>query len=385
VRAPEWQGWLVLCSLIVAFAVLTWWIYFSPLRTRPSNVERPVKLRKVIAALMFGSATTFMVGVTWDELWHRQYGGFGDDFLWPPHLLLYASLGLNGLFAIGGLLIALRGKGGLRERFRAEPLLGTLGLIAAYQMASIPSDELWHRIIGPDMTAWSLPHILLALTTCGTWLVGVAIARWTVQRRHTWRFLSADPMDLVSIAFISMSTLILLVLGVTEWEWLSNADQVAHVLDRPAWSYPVVVLLIGIAAAHLALHATRRFGAATATALTCLAIHLITMAVNSAYLPDSGQVLGSHLLLVPPAIIVDLWYAMRSDRDLLATRVMGSALYAAVFLVVGLPYAQQVVGVPGLVAGAIPASIGISLLVAIVAGHMFADIGSWVTPSRARA
>jgi len=67
----------------------------------------------------------------------------------------------------------------------------------------------------------------------------------------------------------------------------------------------------------------------------------------------------------------------------LFTRMLGSALYAAVFLVVGLPYAQQVVAVPGLVAGAISASVGIGVLVAVIGGIVFADLGAWVTPERA--
>ncbi len=382
-RAPEWQGWLVLGGLVVAFAVLTWWLLFSPLRTRVRPAPRSPKLYRAIAVLAFGSGLAFVVGTAWDELWHRQFGGFGNDFLWPPHLLMYMSLGLNLCFAIAGLGFALRGRGGIRERFRAEPLLGLLGLVAAYQMASIPADLLWHQIIGPDLTAWSLPHLLLVVTTSGTWLIGLAIARATLPRPTRWAPLSLAPLDWLSLGFISVSCLMLLQLAVTEWEWVTSGDQALVLLTRPPWAYAVAVLLIGIATAHLALHATRRFGSATVVALLVLAVRWAVVEVDRASV-SPPPVIGAHLLLVAPAVVLDLWYALRRDRDLLFTRLLGSALYAAVFLVIALPYAQQVVAVPGLVAGEISASIGFGLLAALIGGVVFADVGAWVTPSPER-
>jgi hypothetical protein len=41
-RAAEWQGWLVLGSVVAGFALVTWWLYFSPLSARFSAIERRV-------------------------------------------------------------------------------------------------------------------------------------------------------------------------------------------------------------------------------------------------------------------------------------------------------------------------------------------------------
>jgi hypothetical protein len=87
-----------------------------------ASSERVRRTRHLLAMLIPGSGASGVIGACWDELWHRMYRGFGDDFLWPPHLLLYASLGMNVASAGIGLGIAPCGRGGLRERFRAATI-----------------------------------------------------------------------------------------------------------------------------------------------------------------------------------------------------------------------------------------------------------------------
>jgi hypothetical protein len=107
-----------------------------------------------MAGMVLLSGVLLRVGAPWDELWHRLYGvPFGRDLLWPPHLLMYASIALSFVLVFVGLAVALGGRGGLRERFRREPLLAALGLLSAYGFAFIPVDVLWHQVIGPDLVA----------------------------------------------------------------------------------------------------------------------------------------------------------------------------------------------------------------------------------------
>ncbi len=98
-RAAEWEGWLALGTLVVLFAFLGWWLFLSPL-PRPIRPVAPsasvLRGRRWVASLMLVGGALGFVGTNWDELWHRLYGGFGNDFLWPPHLLIYGSLALNG-------------------------------------------------------------------------------------------------------------------------------------------------------------------------------------------------------------------------------------------------------------------------------------------------
>jgi len=99
--------------------------------------------------------------------------------------------------------------------------------------------------------------------------------------------------------------------------------------------------------------------------------------VDTALLAE-GPSLGAHFMLLLPAIALDLWYATRTEAGGTAHDwVTGSVLYAMVFLLVGLPYAQVVVGVPGLDALAVVQSVAIGLLAAAAAGWASRDIGNW--------
>jgi hypothetical protein len=330
---PEWEGWLALGTLFVIFGALVWWLYVSPLPdVAPRGEQAPLgpRARQVLAGLVLLSGACFTVGARWDELWHRLYGGFGDDFLWPPHLLIYGSLGLNSAFAGLGLATAAQGSGGLREGFRANPLVGLLGLLAAYQLASIPSDLIWHKIIGPDISAWSLPHLLLVLSTSAVLAIGLALALASGLGRP-WRVAGwPRPAEWVALALIVVSTLSLLQFGVTEWEWRVGTDlPYTHVV----WVYPLVVLTIGVVEAHLALFSLRRVGAATVAMGIALAAQFGFVVYARGVLPP-GPSLVSHLLLLAPAIALDLVYAVRRRQpDHFTTLAGGVAVFAVVFVV----------------------------------------------------
>src|SRR5919202_3364403 len=193
---PEWAGWLGLTALVVAFGWLGWWLLASPL-PRPIAPAVPtagvLRVRGLLAGVVLLSGVLVRVGAPWDELWHRLYGvPFGQDLVWPPHLLLYAAFTLSFLLVFYGLSVALGGRGSLRARFRREPLLAALGLLAAYGFAFIPVDVVWHQIIGPDLMAESPPHLVGALSGAAVSLTGMALALSTLPR-PAWRSLLDRP------------------------------------------------------------------------------------------------------------------------------------------------------------------------------------------------
>jgi len=379
---PEWVGWLVLGTLVLGFAALAWWLLLSPMPAspQPRNGPRARRTRYIVAWLVLLSGVLFSAGARWDELWHRTYGGFGDDFLWPPHMLIYGGLALNAGFAGWGLARTLRGRGGLRERFRAEPLLGLLGLVAAYQMASIPSDLIWHVIIGPDITAWSLPHVLLAVTTTLVWLAGAGLAL-SSRSAPRWRLtLSPGLQSLLVIALTAIALLALLQIGVTEWEWPDG--DMAAIVQRPAWSYAVVVLAAGIAQTHMALFTTRWIGAATLTTVLAIAGQLVTALVDRAML-GSGPMLSSYLLVLLPAVLLDLVHAVSVRRcGVPASRLFGAGVYALTFLAsLGAMQADRVLPPlqPGLT---VPVAV-IGVAAALALGPTLSGFATWLSGRQA--
>ena len=129
---------------------------------------------------------------------------------------------------------------------------------------------------------------------------------------------------------------------------------------------------------HLALHATRRAGAATAVALMALAAHALAVAVYRLLLPP-GPALAAHLLLVPAAVGLDAWYALSTKGEATATTRRGGALfYGLVFLAVALPYMAGTMALPVLDATTALASVAAGLPAALIASLLGARIGAWL-------
>lgn len=113
-----------------------------------------------VAAISLGFVAS-LGGTYWDAGWHTIRGR--DEFLSPPHVLLYAGITILGAaFALRALARARRC--GLGEALTPVPLrLGVLG--AAITLAAGPIDDVWHRAFSRDAVIWSPPHMLGVIGT----------------------------------------------------------------------------------------------------------------------------------------------------------------------------------------------------------------------------
>jgi hypothetical protein len=376
-------GVALLIGMITAFGLLTWWLYGSAMTSGPDQVTAlPTELRQLLVVLVLISGMLFVLGGVWDEVWHRRYGGFGDDFLWPPHLLLYSSITMIGLFAGGGLLSVMRRAGDIRQRFRAEPLIGLLALVATYLVASLPSDQLWHTIYGRDITAWSLPHLVLVSGIGWLMLVTVAL-QLSIVPLGLWRGpRGTSGRELIALVLIGWATTALLQVGTAEWEGIIAIERGGDAFSnafwqRPEWLYPVVVVCIALFGGLFALHALRRAGSATLVGLLVLSFRFLSLAVFQADQVGLGYV--SQLLILPPMLALDLWYALRlRQAETGVTLLAGCLLAGASFLIFGLPYISQALVYPRVNASTVPSIAGIGLIMALGSGWAGARLGAWI-------
>jgi uncharacterized membrane protein YdcZ (DUF606 family) len=381
-RPPEWAGWLSLAGLLAIQGLIAWWLLASPVRGG-SELATPsahvLRMRYRMALVVLVSFVLLRVGASWDELWHRLYGlPFGEDLLWPPHLLMYASFVLQAAMVAFGLSVALQGRGALRTRFRREPLLAMLGLLAGFGFAFIPVDIVWHQVIGPDLTAASPPHVVGAVSGGAVALVGVALVVST-SARPVWRRLADRPghVDAVALGVLAMLALNWLQLLTTEWDW---ANKIAY--ERPAWVYPLIVGVIGAVFSHLALHVTQRIGAATCVALVNLALHAAAVIAFRVYLPP-GPTIAAHVVLVPAAAALDIWYAAAIRHGSRQTRPFGlelggAVVYAAALLIILVPYAAWFMSVPVFDPSSVLVSVVVTTPAIVLASLASARLGSWL-------
>jgi len=177
----------------------------------------------------------------------------------------------------------------------------------------------------------------------------------------------------------------LLQIGVTEWDGqdvlrrTAGPGFAAAFLGRPDWLYSTVVVSIAVFIGQVTIYALRRAGVATLLALLVLSFRLASLAVLQAWRPEIGMGFLSHLLLVPPLVALDLWYAThRRQAEKPATIVGGSLLAGAVSLAAAVPAIASVMPSPRIGADTLPAIVAMGLLMALAGGYAGARLGSWL-------
>lgn len=151
---------------------------------------------------------------------------------------------------------------------RSNPYVGAVVLIAGYGLLSIPGDAIWHELYGLDLTAWSPPHVFLAMSASFQTLFAAALFLGGVDSErkgevHTrpnrqnggldvqeknargkiWQQINefAYRMDWRSFAklfYTAVALLLILIIATVEWE----IDQVGPLVAvRPIWLYPTLI------------------------------------------------------------------------------------------------------------------------------------------------
>jgi hypothetical protein len=120
------------------------------------------RLRRWGALLGVLLVVILILGSSWDGDWHGRVGR--DSFWIPPHLMMYSSITLFGLVALGitvwTTLNEPRDASGMLRLFGLQAPLGValMGIGVVVALLAAPFDDLWHRTFGIDVSVWSPPH-----------------------------------------------------------------------------------------------------------------------------------------------------------------------------------------------------------------------------------
>jgi hypothetical protein len=301
---PFLQAILFTGSAVLLVGATIWWLFGTRVSTAVTR-SSPASPRLAIGlGVLFGfAALQLVVGGLWDASQHLTTGEIpgGSDFLWPSHIVIYSSflLSLIGALAALAVVIVPAWREGVRDPrvvARRSPHLTAVALASLYQLLAIPGDALWHELFGIDLTAWSPPHLSLAIM--GAVVLLCAAAMVVRARPALARPLVADGLVVILLGLMLNAVYMV---GVLEWELPGARSPL--VVARPIWSYPLVAGTLGFLGLMLAREIVPRRWAATGTAATFLAVR----GGISAALGLTGNIAPSlPLIFLAGAFLLDL-------------------------------------------------------------------------------
>jgi hypothetical protein len=330
---------------IILFGLAFWHLMVRPLPAGQAAQETmpiPAAYRKLIAALAAISGINIVIGGFWDEMWHRAFGlPFGEDLLWRPHMLLYFGfLSISALAGVALMVLLRRGSGSLQQRFRAQPVLGLLALVGGFLIFAIPSDPVWHMVYGEDITAWSLPHLILTISFAMIMFLAAAIQLTTVREKKWAGPLKIGASELLVVLVFAFMLTVLLQVLTTEWDVLSKVESGRGdaFWQRPVWLLPAVIAAVAAFTSAMSNQALRTYGAATLVAGSAFVVRfgLVT------FLGVRQMTAGGWIVALAPALGVDLIYAFSMIYRKRPVNWLGGGLGAALGMaLLGLPLINQ--------------------------------------------
>ncbi|MCY4020382.1 MAG: hypothetical protein OXG39_13320 [Chloroflexi bacterium] len=336
---------LVICAFVLAL----WHLLMRPLAPnlrQPTIAPLSFRARETIALILASGGFSISIGAVWDELWHRSYGiPFGEDLFWRPHLLMYfgfATAIVTGSWALLYLNRNLRGN--FQQRFRSNSLVGLLILNAAFLLYALPADPLWHWIFGEDISAWSVPHLILLASFVLTQLLALVFhvsTVWQPEWRSIFKLRLGDGLSLLILASILLSWLLLMLI---DWdatlaglrlEWLG--------LYRPEWLLAANLLACVTFTGVMATRLLRCAGAATAAGVLALALRYGLIQLFEAEMLQYVAWIAALL----PLVAIDIWAFYCSGIRKRAPEWRGTAVFVIAAMALNAPVIRRLYQLEG--------------------------------------
>ena len=289
--------------------------------------------------LMTAALTSIAVGITWDISWHETIGR--DTFWTPAHMAIYFGGVLAGCVA-GWLAVKHTFFGGQAERDASVSVFGARAPLGAWvtiwgtlaMITSAPFDNWWHNAYGLDVKIISPPHAVLGLGMLGI-SVGVLLLVLSRQNRFP------DSSTRGSGLFIYTGGVFVLLGGVFILEYIFPNEQHGGMFFKVCvLMFPARLVALGCAA-RVTWPATRV--AAVYMGALCAIDWILTLfpahpKLAPIFNPVTHMVpLPFPLLLVFPALAVDLVLLKTRKAQIKLWRVDIAILLGAIFLAVLIP------------------------------------------------
>ncbi len=321
----------------------------STARPAPAPAYSATRARSVVldwawhAYAVVAAAGMVVVGLLWDISWHMSIGR--DTFWTPAHLLIQGGGLLAGLSS-GLLALYTTFRGTPEAKASAVSFWGFRAPLGAWvcvlgcgaMLTSAPFDDWWHNAYGLDVRIVSPPHILLGIGMMGI-VLGALLRTLALQNAA-----EGETHARAAFLFAVASGLFLTILAVLLMEEAPrramHSPQFYRTLSRP-----VALLLVAVAVAG-----RRRWPATTAAI-----VYMIVLAGTSWILmlfpatPKLGPIyqdithyvpLDFPMLLVVPALAIDLTWPRVKDRPWWIASVALGAVFLIGLLVAQWPFAD---------------------------------------------
>ena len=313
---------------------------FSPgtsTASRTSAAARDIPLHLIAVVL---GATSILVGLIWDISWHMTIGR--DTFWTPAHMAIYFGGTLAGA-SCGARVLAnsfwrreTHTSDGVRLwKYFTGPIGGWICIWGAFAMlTSAPFDDWWHNAYGLDVQILSPPHVVLLCGLLGI-LVGAQTMAVSSQNREGYATSRATV-----VAFASGVLLTLAAIAITEYSDVQLMHNSLFYIVS-AGIYPLF-LVAASRASRLQWPAT-----ATAAFYMCIMAAQVWIFPLFAATPKLGPIghevthmvpMNFPLLLVIPAIVIDLVLRRMATRNAWLTAAVLGLSFVLAFAAVQWPF-----------------------------------------------
>lgn len=284
------------------------------------------------------AVTSAMIGAHWDISWHSSIGR--DTFWTPAHIAIYLCGLLSGI-SCGYLIFSTTLQANSPFRDTSVSVLGFRGPLGAFlsawggvtMLTSAPFDNWWHDTYGLDVKILSPPHVLLVTGVLaielGTLILILGFMNRTngeQARRLRWLFLYVGGMITVLMLVFTLE--------------FTDRDRMHDSLF-----YRVIAIVVPPVFASVSRGSGDRWAATKAALVyTFTLLGLLWVLPLFPAEPKLGPVYqrvthfipvaGFPLLLVAPAMALDLLWSRLEGRSAWWKAALGGVVFVTVFLAV---------------------------------------------------